>query len=218
MMMNATTRLASASLLVIAAAACNNDLSVENLSNPDVGRVFAVPASIEATIGSGYQTAHNSIINNNMQPEVEVLGLESYSSLNNFNMGVRVAIPRAPISNANGSPSIFNEFSSLSRASRLTVNAIDALGKLTKAGNTLGTHAQDVRGRAFGYFVAGADLAWLAMIYDSAAVVTPGMPSDSIPPLSGAQDVMKAALAYFDSAVAIASDPAATLAGGFPTP
>lgn len=216
--MNATFKIASASLLLVAALACNNDLTVQNLSNPDVGRVFAVPASIEASIASGYQSTHNAITNNNLMPEVEVMALESYSSLNNFNMGIRVAIPRLPIPNSNGSPTVFNEFSSLSRAARLMVNAIDALGKLNAADKSLGTHAQDLRGKAFGYFVAGADLGWLAMIYDSAGIVKPGMPSDEIPPLSGSADVMKAAIAFMDSALAIAKDPAASASGGFPTP
>ena len=38
--MNAIVKLASASLLVIAAAACNDNLIVQNLSNPDVKKVF----------------------------------------------------------------------------------------------------------------------------------------------------------------------------------
>ncbi|HVX41032.1 MAG TPA: hypothetical protein VHB25_15800 [Gemmatimonadaceae bacterium] len=218
-MMKPIIRLASASLLLVAVAACSTNLGVENLSNPDVGRVFSVPASIEATIGSGYQTVHNALTNNGaLMPEVEVLALESYSSLNNFNMGIRVAIPRLPIPNSNGSPSIFTEFSALSRGSRLMVNAIDALANLIKGGGTLGSPAQDLRAKAFGYFVAGADLGWLAMIYDSAGVVAPGMPSDSIPPLSSAQDVMKVAITYLDSAVNIASSPAASASGGFPLP
>src|SRR5262249_35972472 len=57
---------------------------------------------------------------------------------------------------------------------------------------------------------------WLAMIYDSAGIVGPNMASDSIPPLSGAQDVMKAAIAMFDSALVYANDPAAGGTGGFP--
>ncbi len=216
--MNATSRIASASLLLVAAVACNSDLTVQNLSNPDVGRVFAVPASIEATIASGYQSTHNAITNNSLMPEVEVMALESYSSLNNFNMGIRVAIPRLPIPNSNGSPTVFNEFSALSRGARLTVNALDALTKLNASDKSLGTHAQDLRAKAFGFFVAGADLGWLAMIYDSAAVVKPGMTSDEIPVLSGAADVMKAAIAFLDSAVAVAKDPVASNTGGFPTP
>jgi hypothetical protein len=217
--MKSFLKLASASLLGIAAAACNDNLVVENLSNPDVQKVFADASSIEATISSGYQTVHNAITNTNLQPQVDVFALESYSSLNNFSMGPRVAIPRAPIQNSNGSPSVNSEFSSLSRSSRLQISAIDALYRLLKERPTgLGTPAQNLRARALGFFNAGTALGWLAIIYDSAAIIGLGMPSDSIPPLSGAQDVMKAAIAYLDSAVNLAGDPAASGAGGFPTP
>jgi hypothetical protein len=212
-------KLASASLLAIAAAACNDNLAVENLSNPDIEKVFGDASSIEATINSGYQTVHNAITNTNLQPQVDVFALESYSSLNNFSMGPRVAIPRSPILNSNGSSAINSEFSSLSRSSRLQINAVDALYRLIKATPAgLGTPAQNLRARALGFFNAGAALGWLAIIYDSAAIISLGMPSDSIPPLSGAQDVMKAAIAYIDSAVNIAGDPAANGTGGFPTP
>lgn len=208
---------ASASLLVIAAA-CRSDLTVENLSNPDIERVFGTPASVEATLAAGYQSIHNSSANQALWPETQMLGLETYSSLNNFNMGVRVSIPRNPISNSNGSPSFNSEFTNFSKASRLIVNALDAHAKLLKAGNTIGTPAQDLRARAFGWFAGGANLGWLAMIYDSAAIVSTGMPSDSIPPLSSAQDVTKAALVMLDSALAYTTNPAATGAGGFPLP
>jgi hypothetical protein len=66
--------------------------------------------------------------------------------------------------------------------------------------------------------VAGVDLGWVAMIYDSAGVVNTGMPSDSIPPLSGAQDVVKAALLMLDSALAYTTNSVASGTGGFPLP
>ena len=78
---------------------CDQSLAVENLTDPDIGRVFATGASIESTIGAGYQTIHNAMANTNNQPGVEVFGLESYSQLNNFNLGTRAAIPRLPINN-----------------------------------------------------------------------------------------------------------------------
>src|ERR1041385_662502 len=134
-MMKPIHTLPSAMLLTIAAA-CRSDLTVENLSNPDIARVFATPASIEATIASGYQSIHNFTANQALWPETQMLGLETYSSLNNFNMGVRVSIPRNPISNANGAPSIFSEFSNLSKQSRLMVNALDAHAKLVKGGSS----------------------------------------------------------------------------------
>jgi hypothetical protein len=103
-----------------------------------------------------------------------VFGLESYSSLNNFNLGTRAAIPRLPINNVIGAPSIFSEFTALSKEARLVVNAMDALEALVKSGKTIGTTGKDLRARSFGFFVAGVSLGWMAMMYDSAAIVTTG--------------------------------------------
>lgn len=199
----------SAALLLVASA-CKQDLLVENLSDPDIARVFATGASIESTIGAGYQTVHNAIANQDDQPGVEVFGLESYSGLNNFNMGTRVSIPRLPINNVNGAPSIFQEFSKLAKEARLVVNAMDALAALNKAGKTIATAQRDKRARSFGFFVAGVSMGWSAIMYDSTAIVSTGMPTDSVPPLSGSQEVGKAAIAMLDSALAIANDPAMT--------
>ena len=212
--MKAIQLVVSTSLLVLTASGCEQRLAVENLSDPDIGRVFATGASIESTIGAGYQTVHNAMANTNNLPGVEVFGLESYSSLNNFNLGTRSAIPRLPINNVIGAPSIFAEFTALSKEARLIVNAMDALDVLVKSGKTIGTPARDMRARSFGFFVAGISLGWLAIMYDSAAIVAPRMPTDSIPPLSSAADVGKAAIVMLDSALAIANNPAA--ASGFP--
>jgi hypothetical protein len=203
-----------AAAVLLAAGACNNDLKVEDLTDPDIARVFATGQSIEATIGAGYQTVHNAMSNTDNQPGVEAFGLESYSSLNNFNLGTRSAIPRLPINNVVGAPTIFNEYTKLAKEARLLVNAMDALDALLKSGHTIGTPARDLRARSFGWFIVGVSESWLALMYDSASIVTPRMDPAEIPKLSGAQDVAVAALAAFDSALAIASDPAA--AGGFP--
>lgn len=216
------TRLLTAALMVGTAAACKDALVAENLASPDVDRVFATPAAVEQTLSTGYQACHNNVTNSALMTELSVLALESYSGLNNNQMGPRGAIPRNPIGNALTSSSIFGEFSSLSRAGRLAVNALNALDKLraddpSPTDGVLGSAAQDLRARAFGFFTLGCHSGWLAIIYDSAGVVKPGMPSDEIPPLSGYKAVMDTAIMMFDSAIAIANTPA-TGANGFPTP
>jgi hypothetical protein len=203
---------AAAGLLLT--ASCDQQLAVKDLTDPDIARVFGTAQSIESTIGAGYQAVHNAMSNTNDQPGVEAFGLESYSSLNNFNLGTRVNIPRLPINNVIGAPSILSEFSSLSKESRLIVNAMDALENLVKSGLTTGTPARDLRDRAFAFFVVGASQGWLAMMYDSSSIVSPRMGADSIPPLAGAKDVAASAIEMLDSALAIANDPAA--ASGFP--
>lgn len=210
--MKATLTLGAAAALLV--AGCGQNFAVEDLTDPDIARVFATGASIEATIGAGFQTVHNAMSNTDDQPGVEAFGLESYSSLNNFNLGTRSAIPRLPINNVIGAPSIFQEYTKLSKEARLIVNAMDALDALIKGGHTIGTPARDLRARSFGFFIAGMSEGWLALMYDSASIVTPGMDPQEIPKLSGAQDVAKAAIALLDSALAIANNPAA--ASGFP--
>src|SRR5256885_5935355 len=185
--MKATLTLGTAAALLV--VGCGQNFGVEDLTDPDIARVFATGASIEATIGAGFQTVHNAISNTDDQPGTEAFGLESYSSLNNFNLGTRSAIPRLPINNVIGAPSIFQEYTKLSKEARLIVNAMDALDALVKAGHTIGTPARDLRARSFGFFIAGMSEGWLALMYDSASIVTPGMDPQEIPKLSGAQDV-----------------------------
>lgn len=212
--MKAIHAIGAAAAVMLAATACDQRLGVQDLSDPDIARVFATPASIEATIGAGMQTIHNALITTNDQPGVEVFGLESYSSLNNFNLNTRVAIPRLPINNVVGAPTILPEFQSLAKEANLVANAMGALDNVTKKGLTTGTAARDKRDRAFGFFVIGVAQGWLAMMYDSAAVITNYSDLTKIPALSGAQDVGKKAIEMLDSALAIANDPAA--ASGFP--
>jgi hypothetical protein len=199
---------------LLLATACDQQLTVKDLSDPDIARVFGTAQSIESTIGAGYQTVHNAMANTQNQPGVEAFGLESYSSLNNFNLGTRSSIPRLPINNVIGAPSILSEFSALSKEARLIVNAMDALENLLASGLTTGSKAQDLRDRAFGFFVVGAAEGWLALMYDSSSIVTPRMGAETVPELSGAHEVAAAAIEMLDSALAIANDPAA--ADGFP--
>jgi hypothetical protein len=63
---------ASIALLALGASGCDQRLEVQNLTDPDVARVFGSGASIESTIGAGYQTVHNAMSNTSDQPGVEV--------------------------------------------------------------------------------------------------------------------------------------------------
>lgn len=224
MSFNRTTRNSAMALgaiaLAVTAGACKDALVADNLSDPDISRVFSTPAAVEQAIGSGYQACHNNVTNSSLMPQAIVMGMESYSQLNNFNMNVRSTIPRPPILNKLGSPSVFGEFSSLSRAGRLVANALNALNVLIEADATpengvLGSPERDLRARAFAFFAIGCHQGWLAMIYDSAGRVVSGMPIDSVPPLSDAVDVMDGAIQMLDSAVNLASTDEAE--DGFPT-
>lgn len=205
--MKATAKLITAALL-LGVSACDQNLVVEDLSDPDIARVFATGASIESTIRAGYQTVHNTIMNTNDQPGLETFGLESYSNLNNFNLGTRSAIPRQPINNVVGGTSVFSEYSGLMKEAWLISSAMRALDVLNKAGLSTGSPGRDLRARSFGYFVVGVCLGWTAILYDSASVVTPSTSVDSVPPLVGSKTLGEAALAMLDSSLALANNSA----------
>ena len=216
-----TTRLSSVSVLLIAfvAVACKDPLTAKNFNNPDVERVFQQPASIEQTLGTGYQVCRNVEKGADMTAQMATMSLESYSQLGNFNMGLRGAIPRSPILNNKSAEQALNgNFSGWSRAGRLQANALKQLDKIKEERTTaLSSPAADLRARALGFFNIACNMGYLALAYDSAGIIDHIMESDFVPELSGYNEVMAAVIANLDSSIAIASTAGSDATGGFPT-
>jgi hypothetical protein len=211
----------AASSGVIALGACNEPLSVLNPNQPDVPRVYSTPRGVEAIIGKLFQQMWNAQANNTgLGTQSMVMSFESHSGLANFGLGARGNIPRQTVSNtlANSDQDIiFNDFDKLTRNARSAANAVAALKKFVAAGSSTGTQARDAAAISFGYFTLGYALANTALLYDSAAIITPDVPSDVVPPLSTGAEVMAVALEMLDSAIAVSESPAATTGtGGWP--
>lgn len=187
---------------LLAAAACR--LEVTNYNAADIERVFSDPEAIETTISSGFQSCHNVAAGSQYVIELLAAAFEGDTS----------RIPRLPV-NATDGTEAYRRFA---MGGRLAARALDALNRMVARGGTLGAAGRTVRARAFAYFAIGCHQGWLAMLFDSAAVVVPGRPDQEIPPLAGASEVMLAALEMLDSAIVVASLPAAVGAGGFPLP
>ncbi len=206
-------------LVAVVAAGCEDSLVAKNFNNPDVRRVFSSPAAIEQAIGAGYQQCRNLEKGTDLTNQLAVMSGESYSALNNFNMGPRDAIPRAPILNTPASrQSLSGTFSGWSQAARLQANALHVLDQLiAENGTALATKAGDLRARSLAFFNMACDLGWLSLAFDSAGIVDHIMETDFVPPLSGHLDVNAAALAFLDSAIAVAGTAGSDGSGGFPT-
>lgn len=203
--------------------ACGDRLAVTNINNPDVARAYATPAGVEGVIaGLGVQVFNTQRATESVNTQSKVLAAESFASVANFGMAARAALPRSIISNELGNDNQagnlanFNQFS---RVARTAANAIQAVNRLGQTGQTIGSPAQDARAKAFAFYVLGQALGNLSLAYDSAAIVTPAVPSDEVPALSASAAVNTAALQMLDSAIAIANSAAATTGtNGFPLP
>jgi hypothetical protein len=209
---------------VLALAACGeNPLEIKNTDQPDVPRVLSTPRGAEALIGGLFQQMWNAQQGNfGVGVQSLVMSFESTSSLANFGFGARANIPRQTVSNALGNSEqteIYNDFDRLQRATRSAANGVAALQAFVAAGNSTGSKARDARAISFGYFNIGYGLASVALMYDSAAVITPAVPSSEVPALSAYPEVMTAALAMLDSAIAVAKSADATSGSdGWPLP
>jgi len=222
-----SVRLLSAAGLSVALtlSACkDNPLDIKNSSNPDISRVYGTPRDVETIVSKLFQQMWNAQqgVSGNVGVQTMVMSLESASGLANFGFGARMSIPRGTISNAlanSNQTENFQDFDGLSRNSRGAANAIAALDKFHAANITTGSPARDAKAKSFGYFVLGYALGNLALLYDSAAAITPAIPSDVVAPLSDAKTVMATAYAMFDSAIAISKSADATNgASGWPIP
>jgi hypothetical protein len=117
-------------------------------------------------------------------------------------------IPRQPIINsagANEGSRIWNPWTWGYRA----ISAVRTGLRSMDDGNTdLG--ADETRARAYGKFMQGFSHGALAVLYDSAFIYDESMEFEELA-LAGYQDVMVAALGYFDEAIALASGATFTL-------
>ncbi len=214
---------------LIALGACNdNPLAVENIDNPDVPRVYSTPRGVEAIISKLFQqlwnaqAGENAVGNVGLGVQTQVMSFESHSGLANFGLGARANIPRQTVSNSLGNSDqdiIYNDFDRLTRNARSAANAIAALQRFVAAGTTSGSPARDARAISFAYFNLGFALGNTALLYDSAAIITPDVPSDVIPPLSTSAEVMDVALKMMDSALVVSQGTDATTGSdGWPIP
>ena len=207
---------------VAALAACTNGnvLDVKNLNNPDVARAYSTPAGVESIIGTLYQQFNNGWNTVNVEPAAAVMSFEDYATVANFCMNVRDALlPVQAIDNSRGNQcdgQNLADFSNFQKLARNAANLVQALDIITSGGSTTGSGAEDARDRGFAQFVNAISLGYTALMYDSAAIVTNVVPSNVIPPLSGYQAVMTAALAELDSALATGGG--ATAASAYPLP
>jgi hypothetical protein len=168
------------------------DLDVQNPNQPETERVLANPNDVEALLGSYYRRWHEGVYRTlgSVYGMASVQALEHYSSLANNGQNVKAAIPRAindnSIGNTNGGEHQRVYFVS----SEVTRIASSILEQLNTAPFTLGTPARDARAKAFGEFLRGVSLGYLALFYDSAAVVSQTMGTsaeDCVPePTTGA--------------------------------
>jgi hypothetical protein len=187
-------------------AACGDQLSVENLNEPDVERVLSTAKGIEAAVaGLGSQVNNTQRASESVNTQAKLMAEESFASVANFGMAARVA-NRSLISNelgndnANSNQANYFQFQQVARAA---ANDLAAYRRVAATLDTL-SDVDENRMRAFAYFILARTLANTAVAYDSGAAVTEDVSTEDIPELLGATELNNVAISYYDSAQIIA--------------
>jgi hypothetical protein len=202
--------------VLLAVLACKDTLLVPNSNNADRDRALGTAADLETFIGlAAYNTAHNATLagsNDDLQTQLQVMGLENFSGLANFAMGPRGNVPRGLIDNqpnGTGDAGNLRDFTVGHRAARIASIGLDKLRTVS-----LGSLAANARAKAFAYFARGVAFGNLALAYDSASILSENDATQDIVALSGYQAVMAAAQKDLDSAIAVTNGNS----GSFPLP
>ncbi len=199
-------RLLVAGVAALGLAACTSELTVPNENSPDADRALARPTDVENLIKASFSTAHGATLgSSNLYAQLICFGMENYSNLANFGMGVRSGIPRPPIGNSrNGAVTgeNYTPFLGLHRAGRAAALGLSRVNQPTFTFFPANA-AQIARAKAFGHFVIGFATGYLALAYDSAAPPNPADDLTLSAPLAliGADAAMTYALAELDSAI-----------------
>jgi hypothetical protein len=198
---------------VLAAAAlglgaCEHNLEVANPNNPDGKTLLGRPSDAEALMASYYKRWHEGLYRTttNFEGMANVMSFQNFSDLANNCQNQRLPFSGAINNNAIGNnceaeqKKVYQVESEVNRVASTLLKQMDE-------GLTLGTVGRDARYRAFGEFLRGISLGYLAMFYDSAAVVSAKTDNQDPGSLLGYKEVMDSAIAALGRAIDATNTP-----------
>ena len=229
MIRNLTRATAIIAVLGLGLAACEKQLEVSNPNSGDTQKVLATPTDAENLV-AGYFKRWSTGLYGSI---TVVDGMTSVMSLMNFSSLANNCLNgRLPFAGADN----FNTAGNVCTAEQLRIYSIEnevqrvASNFLVKADSLdLGSTARKSRDQAFAEFLRGISLGYIAMFYDSSAVVSPTMDQSAancVPDpftqvcrgaLRGYKEVSDSAMAAFARAITYTNAPV-TGGNGFPIP
>jgi len=188
--------------------ACNDKLVVENPNAPPGETVHGTPNDAEAFMANYYKRMHDGLYRNlgNFEGMANIMSFMNFSDLANNCQNARFpfsgAINNNTVANVceGEQRRVFQIESEVARVASTLLQKMDS-------GMTLGSPGRDARYRAFGEFLRGVSLGYMALFYDSAAVISPSMDELDIGTLSDYKVVMDSAMVAFERAIEAAATP-----------
>jgi len=199
-------------LALVALTACEKNLVVQDLNQPDQARALASPTDVENLIVSQFRNIHNTTDGTSvgLEFQLECNGMENASSLGNAESGKYCGLPRVPVDNTRANPSDgtkLGPYDNLYSAARAVALGLSSMNDPKFAFVPVDV-PEIARDKAWGYFQLGVAMADVALVYDSGAVVRPQDDlTGAYAPLLAADSLMTWALMFLDTAQVFAGQP-----------
>ena len=215
-----TRKLITCALLaaMVGVSACEKNLEVTNPNSGDTKRVLGTPNDAEALLGTYYKRWSTGVYGStiNLEGMANVMSLMNYSSLANSCQNQRAPFSGATNSNAPGNSCLGEQYRLYSILGEVNRVASSYLAQVA-GGLTLGSPARDNRAKAYAEFLRGLSLGYVALMHDSAAVITAATDAQDAGKLVGHRVAADSAYAAFQRAIDF-TNAAAIGDQGFPIP
>jgi hypothetical protein len=215
------TRKKLASLAFAAAfvlGGCEKQLTIDNPNSGDTKRVLGTPNDAEALIGSYWKRWMSGLYGSITNPEAiaNMYSMQTYSSLANECQGNHTPLAGSFNDNTPGHGCAAQNrrtYVFMSEVNRVVASFLTQMDE----GLSLGSPARDARARAWAYHLNGLALGYMALWYDSGAVISAGMSPEDPGVLSGYKAIADSAYAYLQKSID-ETNKVATGDQGFPIP
>ena len=203
-------------------ACTDKSLEVTNPNSGETKRVLGTPDDAEKLLGSYYKRWHVALYGGNdpappgtLEGMANIMSFQNYSSLNNECQNSRYPFSGAANSNAPGNNCDGDNQGAYFVLNEVVRVASNFLTNVQSGTLNLGSPARENKDKAFAEFLRGISLGYLAMIYDSSAVIAAGQAGDDPGKLVSYKEVAESAYVALQRAIDLSSA-AATGTNGFP--
>lgn len=203
---------------VVVGACSDNSLKIDDPNAGDTKRVLGSPTDAENLLGTYYKRWISGVYGSttNLEGMANTFALMNMSSLANNCQNSHYPFGTATNFNTPGNTCQGEQsrlYSIMGEVNRVASNFLTA----TKGGLTLGVAARDARDNAFAEFLNGISIGYVALMYDSLAVVSLGQDAQDAGKLIDYKAAMDSAMAHLQLAIDLTNS-SNTSPDGFPLP
>jgi len=202
----------------------DSQLAVTNPNSGETKRVEGTPDDAEKLLGSYYKRWHAGLYGGTdpappttLEGMANIMSWQNYSSLNNDCQNSRYPLSGAANGNSPGNGCDGDQKNPYFILNEVTRVASGFLGNIASGSLNMGSDARAARDKAFAEFLRGISLGYLALIYDSSAVVTAATKGDDPGKLVAYTEVLDSANAALQRAIDL-SNTNPSGGNGFPLP